>query len=90
MAEKKKYSRRHCKYCESKVEYIDYKDVHLLKHSLSERFKIMPRRLTGNCKKHQVMVEAAIKRARHISVIPYIVDRKNVVDAPFDKLDLNK
>ncbi len=86
MAEKRKYSRKYCKYCEAKTEYIDYKDTKILKHSLSERFKIMPRRLTGNCKKHQEMVEKAIKRARHVAFIPYIVDRKNVVSNPFELL----
>jgi small subunit ribosomal protein S18 len=44
----------------------------------------MPRRLTGNCKKHQELVTVAIKRARQTALIPYIVDRKNVVDAPFE------
>lgn len=86
MTEKRKYSRKYCKYCEAKVDYIDYKDTKMLKHSLSERFKIMPRRLTGNCKKHQEMVENAIKRARHAAIIPYIVDRKDVVATPFDIL----
>ncbi|MBS9778897.1 MAG: 30S ribosomal protein S18 [Campylobacteraceae bacterium] len=86
MAEKRKYSRKYCKYCESKTEFIDYKDTKILKHSLSERFKIMPRRLTGNCKKHQEMVENAIKRARHTALIPYIVDRKKVVSSPFEIL----
>lgn len=86
MAEKRKYSRKYCKYCEAKIEFIDYKDTKLLKHSLSERFKIMPRRLTGNCKKHQEMVEAAIKRARQVAIIPYIVDRTKVVSNPFEIL----
>ncbi|MFL1706413.1 MULTISPECIES: 30S ribosomal protein S18 [Campylobacter] len=86
MAEKRKYSRKYCKYCEAKVDFIDYKDTTLLKYSLSERFKIMPRRLTGNCKKHQEMVEQAIKRARHAAFIPYIVDRDNVVTNPFEGL----
>lgn len=86
MAEKRKYSRKYCKYCEAKIDFIDYKDTTLLKYSLSERFKIMPRRLTGNCKKHQEMVEQAIKRARHAAFIPYIVDRDNVVSNPFEGL----
>jgi len=84
MAERRKFKKRYSKYCESKVEYIDYKDLNLLKISLSERFKIMPRRLTGNCKKHQEIVTVAIKRARHTALIPYIVDRKNVVENPFE------
>ena len=84
MAERRKFKKRYCKYCEAKVEFIDYKDLRTLKHSLSERYKIMPRRLTGNCKRHQDMVSAAIKRAREVAFIPYIVDRKNVVESPFD------
>ncbi len=50
---------------------------------MSERGKIMPRRLTGNSKNHQEMVETAIKRARHMALVPYIVDTKNVTDAAF-------
>ena len=84
--ERRKYARKYCKYCEAKIEYIDYKETKLLRQALSERFKIMPRRLTGTCKKHQEMVELAIKRARHTALIPYIVDTKNVVSHPFDQL----
>lgn len=84
MAEKRKYSKRHCKYCEAKVDFIDYKDIKSIRHSLSERFKIMPRRLTGNCKKHQEMVEKAIKRARHVAIIPYVVANKKVLENPAD------
>ena len=86
MAEKRKYSRKYCKYCETKVDFLDYKDTKMLKHSLSERFKIMPRRLTGNCKQHQEMAEVAIKRARQTAIIPYIVDTKEVVANPFENL----
>ena len=59
---------------------------------MSERGKIMPRRLTGNSKNHQEMVEKAIKRARHMALVPYIVDTKNVTDAAFyrQKLIINK
>lgn len=81
--EKKKYSKRYCRYTEAKIDFIDYKDMELLKHSLSERFKVMPRRLTGNTKKWQERVEKAIKRARHMALIPYIVDRKKVVETSF-------
>jgi len=86
LAEKRRFKKRTCKYCEKKITFIDYKDIELIKHSLSERYKIMPRRLTGNCKKHQVMVEEAIKRARHAALVPYIVDRKRVIPNPFDEL----
>ncbi len=84
MAEKRKYKKRYCKYCEAKVEFIDYKDASSLKHSLSERYKIMPRRLTGNCKRHQDMVASAIKRARAAAIIPYTISRKEVVVNPFE------
>lgn len=84
MAERRRFRKRYCRYCEQKVEFIDYKDLGLLKYSLSERYKIMPRRLTGNCKKHQDMVTSAIKRARQVALIPYIVDRKRVIENPFE------
>ena len=84
MSKERKFKKRHCKYCEAKIDYIDYKDLNMLKFTLSERFKIMPRRLTGNCKKHQELATIAIKRARQSALIPYIVDRKNVVDSPFE------
>ena len=83
MAEKKRYSKRDCRYTEAKLEFIDYKNIDMLKHSLSERYKIMPRRLTGNSKKWQERVEVAIKRARHMALIPYIIDGKRVVESPF-------
>ena len=82
MAEKRKYSKKYCRYSEAKVEFIDYKDTSMLKYCLSERFKIMPRRLTGTSKKYQEMVERAIKRARQAALIPYIVDRNEVVTNP--------
>jgi small subunit ribosomal protein S18 len=86
MAEKRKYRKRYCKYCEAKVDFIDYKDTASLKFSLSERYKIMPRRLTGNCKRHQDMTTIAIKRARAAALIPYTVTRKAVVTNPFENL----
>ena len=86
MVEKRKYKKRFCKYCESKVEFMDYKDVGALRFSLSERYKIMPRRLTGNCKRHQDMVTIVIKRARAAALVPYTVTRKTVVTAPFENL----
>ena len=84
MDEKRKYSKKYCRYSEAKVEFIDYKDTSMLKYCLSERFKIMPRRLTGTSKKYQEMVERAIKRARQAALIPYIVDRNEVVTNPFE------
>ncbi|MDH4945041.1 30S ribosomal protein S18 [Sulfurimonas sp. C5] len=86
MSEKRKYKKRYCKYCEAKVDFIDYKDVANLRFSLSERYKIMPRRLTGNCKRHQDMVSNVIKRARAAALVPYTVTRKAVVTNPFENL----
>jgi small subunit ribosomal protein S18 len=86
MAEKRrKFSKRTCKYTEMNVDFIDYKDVDLVKISLSERGKIMPRRLTGNTKRIQEKIEIAIKRSRQMALIPYVVDRKVVVDPAYVK-----
>ena len=86
MPEKRKYKKRYCKYCEAKVDFMDYKDVGALRFSLSERYKIMPRRLTGNCKRHQDMISVVIKRARAAALVPYTVTRKTVITAPFENL----
>lgn len=88
MSEKRKYGKKSCKYTEMKVDFIDYKNVDILKYSMSERGKIMPRRLTGNSKDAQEMVERAIKRARHMALVPYIVDTKNVSDSAYSKAAL--
>jgi small subunit ribosomal protein S18 len=66
--------RKVCAFCADKVEQIDYKDVVRLRRFISERGKILPKRMTGNCAKHQRELTVAIKRARHIALIPYIVD----------------
>ncbi len=63
-----------CNFCVDKVEAIDYKDASKLYKYLSERSKILPRRITGTCAKHQRELTEAVKRARHIAVIPYISD----------------
>ena len=62
-----------CVFC-GKDNVIDYKDVNKLKRSISERGKILPRRITGNCAKHQRALTVAIKRARHIALMPYVQD----------------
>jgi small subunit ribosomal protein S18 len=63
--------RKSCKFCEDKVAVIDYKDVKLLKMYVSERGKIIPRRITGSCAKHQRSLTTSIKRARGIALIPF-------------------
>lgn len=62
-----------CVFC-GKDNVIDYKDVNKLKRYVSERGKILPRRITGNCAKHQRALTVAVKRARHISLMPYVMD----------------
>ncbi len=62
-----------CVFC-GKDKVIDYKDTATLKKYVSERGKILPRRITGNCAKHQRALTVAIKRARHISLMPYVQD----------------
>lgn len=63
-----------CAFCADKVEVIDYKDVAKLKKFLSERGKIIPRRVTGTCAHHQRKLTIAIKRARIIALLPYVSD----------------
>ena len=63
-----------CQFCADKIEHIDYKDVTRLRKCISERAKILPRRITGICAKHQRQLTVAIKRARHIAILPYISD----------------
>ena len=63
-----------CAFCAEKVEHIDYKDAAKLRKFVSERSKILPRRITGTCAKHQRQLTVAIKRARHIAIMPYISD----------------
>ncbi|MBQ3514546.1 MAG: 30S ribosomal protein S18 [Lachnospiraceae bacterium] len=63
-----------CVFCADKNAVIDYKDVNKLKRYVSERGKILPRRITGNCAKHQRALTVAIKRARHIALMPYTLD----------------
>ena len=63
-----------CFFCVEKVDEIDYKDVTRLKRFVSERSKILPRRVTGTCAKHQRELTTAIKRARHLALLPYTSD----------------
>lgn len=61
-----------CSFCVDKVEKIDYKDIAKLRRFLSERAKILPRRVTGTCARHQRELTIAIKRARHLALLPYV------------------
>ena len=63
-----------CSFCVDRVEHIDYKDVVKLRKYISERSKIIPRRVTGTCAKHQRELTIAIKRARHLALLPFVSD----------------
>ncbi len=65
-------TRKICSFCASKVEVIDYKDPGKLHGYISDRGKIAPRRRTGTCAKHQRILARAIKRARHLALLPYV------------------
>jgi len=64
--------RKVCAFCVDRMEYIDYKDVKRLQRYVSERGKILPRRRTGTCAKHQRALATAIKRARHMALLPFV------------------
>ena len=66
--------RRFCKFCAGKVDHIDYKDWRALSQFIPERGKISPRRLSGVCARHQRKLRVAIKRARHLALIPFVSD----------------
>lgn len=69
-----KSKKKVCNFCVDKVDHIDYKDIAKLRRYISERAKILPRRITGTCSKHQRQVTLAIKRARHIALLPFSSD----------------
>ena len=63
-----------CQFCAEKKTFIDYKDTANLRHYISERAKILPRRTTGACAMHQRELTEAIKRARQVALLPYVTD----------------
>ena len=67
---KKKY----CRFKKNKIKYVDYKDPEFLKKFLNEQGKILPRRVTGTSLKYQRKVANAVKRARHLALLPYVTD----------------
>ncbi|MGI6658719.1 MAG: 30S ribosomal protein S18 [Dethiobacteraceae bacterium] len=66
--------RKVCSFCVDKVEHIDYKATNKLTRYVTERGKILPRRISGNCAKHQRQLTKAIKRARNIALLPYTAE----------------
>jgi small subunit ribosomal protein S18 len=73
----KKFKKKPCSFCLSKSEWIDYKDVELLRRYISDRAKIRARRVTGNCTQHQAEVANAIKVARELALLPYLARPTN-------------
>lgn len=71
-APRRRFSRRKgCRFCGDKTLKIDYKEIRTLRYFISERGKIVPRRISGNCAEHQRKVTEAIKRARNIALLPF-------------------
>ncbi len=66
--------KKNCSFCNDKIECLDYKDVSKLKRFLSEAGKILPRRITGTCAKHQRMLSNAVKKARESGLMAYVFD----------------
>ena len=74
---KKRFGRRRkvCFFCVDKIDHIDYKNVKGLKRYITDRGKILPSRISGNCAKHQRKLTVAINRARNIALVPFTVER---------------
>ena len=70
----KKGKKRVCSFCVDKVEEIDYKDASRLRKYISDRGKILPRRISGNCARHQRLLTIAIKRARQVALLPFTAE----------------
>lgn len=71
---RKKGRKKVCHFCVDRIDEIDYKDTAKLRKYISERAKILPRRVTGTCAGHQRKLTVAIKRARYIALLPYVSD----------------
>ncbi len=67
----RKGRKKYCQFCADQVNYVDYKDISLLRKFMSDRGKIRARRVTGNCSQHQRLVATAVKNAREMALLPY-------------------
>jgi small subunit ribosomal protein S18 len=70
----KRAKKKVCAFCSDKTESIDYKDINKLRKYVTERGKLLPRRISGNCAKHQRELTAAVKRARNIALLPFTTE----------------
>lgn len=68
----RKPKKKVCVFCKEKITSVDYKDTGLLRKFISDRGKIRSRRITGACRRHQIQVAAAVKRAREMALLPYV------------------
>jgi small subunit ribosomal protein S18 len=64
-----------CPFCRDKIDVVDYKDIGVLRRAMSEKGKIRSARITGSCRRHQVQLARAVKRARELGLLPYVADR---------------
>jgi len=71
LKKERRKKRRQCNFCAEHIENIDYKETHRLRRYITERGKILPRRITGNCAQHQRRLTTAIKRARNMALLPF-------------------
>lgn len=69
----RRFKRKSCRFCADKINFIDYKDANRLRNFISDRGKIVPRRITGNCSRHQHILTTAIKRSRNVGLLPFTV-----------------
>lgn len=70
----RKAKKKICSFCVDKIEHVDYKEVGKLRRFITERGKILPRRISGNCAKHQRQLTVAIKRSRHLAIMPFVTE----------------
>ena len=75
MLKRRSFRRKICKFCADKINQIDYKDVRRLRSYVTERGKIMPRRVSGNCAYHQRQLTVAVKRSRNLALLPFVTEQ---------------
>ncbi len=72
LQQRRMQKKKFCRFCSEKAEFIDYKDTRILRYYLTDKGKILPRRMTGACAKHQRSLTEAIKRARNIALLSFV------------------
>ncbi len=72
MQQRRMQKKKFCRFCSEKAEFIDYKDIRILRYYLTDKGKILPRRMTGACAKHQRSLTESIKRARNIALLSFV------------------